>query len=324
MMSCVRGALAAAMLAFTAAAMAASADYPNRPIRLIVPQAPGSSSDTAARIIATELSRHIGQPVVVDNRAGGALLIGMELVARAAPDGYTIGYAPIGALVISPNLVPKVPFDVQKDFQAITQAAWNQMLLAASPASGLRSVRDVVDFAHAHPGKLTNASSGNGTPGHVGMELFKVMTNTQIVHVPYKGGAGGIADLVSGQVQLMMEGLNSMTPHAKSGRVRSLGVSGLKRSEAVPDVPTIAEAGVPGYEATTWNGIVAPAGLPRAVLMRLNSELGNALTSATLRERFAAIGAEPSPSTPEAFAALIKRENEKWRDVVKRSGAKVD
>jgi tripartite-type tricarboxylate transporter receptor subunit TctC len=198
------------------------------------------------------------------------------------------------------------------------------MLLAASPASGLRTVREVIDFARANPGKLTNASSGNGTPGHVGLELFKVMTNTQIVHVPYKGGAGGIADLIAGQVQLMMEGMNTMTPHAKAGRVRGLGVSSAKRSEALPDVPTIAEAGVPGYEATTWSGIVAPAGLPRPVLMRLNSELGKALDSPTVRERFAAVGAETSRSTPEAFAAFIKSENEKWRDVVKRSGAKVD
>jgi tripartite-type tricarboxylate transporter receptor subunit TctC len=271
-----------------------------------------------------ELARQLGQQVVVDNRPGGALLIGMELVARAAPDGYTIGYAPIGALVISPNLVPKVPFDVRKDFQPIAQIATNQMLLAASPASGLRTVREVIDFARANPGKLANASSGNGTPGHVGLELFKVMTNTQIVHVPYKGGAAAIADLISGQVQLMMEGLNSITPHAKSGRVRAIGVSSTKRSEALPDVPTIAEGGVPGYEATTWNGIVAPAGLPKAVVARLNAEINKALASATLRERFAAIGAEPSPSTPEQFTALIRTENEKWRDVVKRSGAKVD
>jgi tripartite-type tricarboxylate transporter receptor subunit TctC len=305
-------------------ANAASADFPSRPVRLIVPQAPGSSSDTVARIVATELTKQLAQQVVVDNRPGGALLIGMELVARAVPDGYTIGYAPIGALVISPNLVPKVPFDVRNDFQPIGQIASNQMLLAASPASGLGSVREVIERARAQPGKLANGSSGNGTPGHVGLELFKVMTNTQIVHVPYKGGAAATADLISGQIQLMMEGLNSITPHAKAGRVRALGVSGAKRSEALPDVPTIAEAGVPGYEASTWNGIVAPAGVPKAVVTRLNNAINQALASATVRERFAAIGADPSPTTPEQFAALIARENEKWRDVVKRSGARVD
>jgi tripartite-type tricarboxylate transporter receptor subunit TctC len=316
-------ALAGSLLALVALGVSA-AEFPSRPIRLVVPQAPGSSSDTVARIVATELTRQIGQQIVVDNRPGGALLIGMELVARAVPDGYTIGYAPIGALVISPNLVPKVPFDVRKDFTPIAQIATNQMLLAAAPASGLRSVREVIDFARAHPGKLANASSGNGTPGHVGLELFKVMTKTQIVHVPYKGGAAAIADLMSGQIQLMMEGLNSITPHAKAGRVRGLGVSGAKRSEALPDVPTIAEAGVPGYEATTWNGIVAPVGVARPVVAKLNSEINKALASATLRERFAAIGAEPSPTTPGEFGALITRENEKWRDVVKRSGAKID
>jgi tripartite-type tricarboxylate transporter receptor subunit TctC len=319
----VHAALAGSLLVLCSLA-ASAAEFPTRPIRLIVPQAPGSSSDTVARIVAMELTRQMGQQVVVDNRPGGALLIGMELVARAVPDGYTIGYAPIGALVISPNLVPKVPFDVLKDFRPVAQIATNQMLLAASPASGLRTVREVIDFARAHPGKLTNASSGNGTPGHVGLELFKVMTNTQIVHVPYKGGAAAIADLVSGQVQLMMEGLNSITPHAKAGRVRAIGVSGAKRSEALADVPTIAEAGVPGYEATTWNGIVAPAGVPKTVVVKLNAEINKALASPMLRERFAAIGAEPSPSTPEQFGTLIQHENEKWRDVVKRSGAKVD
>jgi tripartite-type tricarboxylate transporter receptor subunit TctC len=302
----------------------ATAAYPERPIRLIVPQAPGSSSDTLARIVASELGRELNQQIVVDNRPGGALVIGMDLVARAAPDGYTIGYGPIGALAISPNLLPKVPFDVTRDFQPIAQTANGYMLLAASPASPLHSVREVIEYARKNPGKLSNASSGNGTPGHVGFELFKAMTGTQIVHVPYKGGAAGIADLIAGQVQLRLEGLNTMTPHAKAGRVRALGVSGSRRSEALPDVPTIAEAGVPGYEASTWNGIVGPAGLPRPIVARLNAGINKALASATLRERFAAIGAEPAPGTPEQFQQLIRREYVKWRDVIKRSGAKVD
>jgi tripartite-type tricarboxylate transporter receptor subunit TctC len=311
-------------VALTASAVAGAASYPERPIRLIVPQAPGSSSDTIARIVATELTRQVGQQVVVDNRPGGALLIGMELTARAVPDGYTIGYAPIGALVISPNLVPKVPFDVRKDFQPIAQTANGHMLLAASQSGPIRSVRDVIDYARKNPGKLSNASSGNGTPGHVGFELFKTMTGTQIVHVPYKGGAAGIADLISGQVQLMLEGMNSITPHAKAGRVRSLAVSGVKRSEALPDVPTIAEAGVPGYAASTWNGIVGPAGMPRAIVSTLNAAINKALVSPAVKERFAAIGAEPAPVTPQQFAAFILAEDVKWRDVVKRSGAKVD
>jgi tripartite-type tricarboxylate transporter receptor subunit TctC len=298
--------------------------YPERPIRLIVPQAPGSSSDTLARVVATELSKQLGQQVIVDNRPGGALMIGMELIARSQPDGYTIGYGPIGALAISPHLVRKVPFDVTRDFQPIGQTANGNMLLAASPATPFRSVRDVIDYAKQNPGKLSNASSGNGTPGHVGFELFKTMTGTRIVHVPYKGGAAAIADLATGQVELMIEGMNSITPHAKSGRVRALAVTSARRSEALPGVPTIAEAGVPGYEAATWNGLVGPAGMPRSVVMRLNADLNKVLASSPIRERFAAMGAEPAPVTPEQFGALIRREYVKWGDVVRRSGARID
>jgi tripartite-type tricarboxylate transporter receptor subunit TctC len=308
----------------TAAPVHAQQRYPERPIRLIVPQAPGSSSDTVARIVTTELSRQLGQQVIVDNRAGGALMIGMEIVARSVADGYTIGYAPIGALAISPHLVRKVPFDVVKDFQPIGQTANGNMLLATSPASPFKSVRDVIDYAKQNPGKLSNASSGNGTPGHVGFELFKVMTATQIVHVPYKGGAAAIGDLASGQVQLMLEGMNSITPHAKSGRVRALAVSNARRSDALPEIPTMAEAGVTGYEATTWNGIVGPAGMPRAIVVKLNAELNKALATPLVRERFAALGAEPAIVTPEQFGQLIKAEYAKWGDVVRRSGAKID
>jgi len=298
--------------------------YPSRPIRMIVPQAPGSASDTIARIVAVELAQQMNQQVVVDNRPGGALIIGMNLTAKAEPDGYTIGYAPVGALAIGPNLARKVPFDVLKDFQPLAQIASNQMLLASSPSLSLKSVREVVDFARQNPGKLSNASSGNGTPGQVGMELFKQMSGTTIVHVPYKGGAAGIADLISGQVQLMMESLNSITPHARAGRVQALGVSGAKRSPALPEVPTIAEAGVPGYEATTWNGLVAPVGVPKAIVAKLNAELNRALASATLRQRFAALGAEPIGGTPQQFAELIRKEHAKWGEVIRRSGAKID
>jgi tripartite-type tricarboxylate transporter receptor subunit TctC len=274
--------------------------------------------------VSIELTKQVGQQIIVDNRPGGALMIGMELTARSQPDGYTIGYAPIGALAISPHLVRKVPFDVVKDFQPIGQTANGNMLLAASPNGPLKSVRDVIDYGRQNPGKLSNASSGNGTPGHVGFELFKVMTGTQIVHVPYKGGAAAIGDLATNQVQLMLEGMNSITPHAKSGRVRALAVSSARRSDALPDVPTMAEAGVPGYEATTWNGLVGPAGMPRAIVTRLNAELNKALATGVIRDRFAAMGAEPAITTPEQFGKLIRSEYAKWGDVVRRSGAKID
>ena len=300
------------------------ADYPSRPIRMIVPQAPGSASDTVARLLAAELSPRLGQQVVVDNRPGGALMIGMEMTARAAPDGYTIGYAPVGGLVISPNVSGKPPYDSNKDFAAIIMTAFNTMLLASHPNLAVKNVRELIDYAKANPNKLSSASSGNGTPGHVGMELFKLMTNTQIVHIPYKGGAAGITATISGEVHLMMESLNSITPNAKAGRVRALGVTGSKRVAVLPEVPTIAEAGVPGYEAMTWNGIVAPAGMPRAMIDRLNAELNRALAEPGLQQKLAAIGAEPAGGTPEEFAKFIRSEYAKWGDVVRRSGAKMD
>jgi len=298
--------------------------YPSRPIRMIVPQAPGSASDTVARIISAELTGRLKQQVVVDNRPGGALLLGLDLTAKAPPDGYTIGYAMIGALAISPNVVPKPPLNVLKDLQPVAQTTTGQMLLAAGPGTSFKSVRDVIGFAKQNPDKLFYASSGNGTPGHVGFELFKFMTGISVAHVPYKGGAAGIADLISGQVQLMMESTNSITPFAKSGRVRGLAVSGPKRSEALPELPTIAEAGVPGYEATTWTGIVAPVGMPRAIVMRLNAELNQVVASPTFKEKVAAIGSEPMSGTPEQFAAFIRTEHAKWAEVVRRSGAKID
>jgi tripartite-type tricarboxylate transporter receptor subunit TctC len=312
------------LLACLLSGTALAQTYPNRPIRMIVPQAPGSASDTVARIIGAELTNRLKQQVVVDNRPGGALLLGLDLTAKAPPDGYTIGYAMIGALAISPNVVPKPPLDVLKDLQPVAQMTTGQMLLAASPSTPFRSVQDVIAFAKQNPGNLFYASSGNGTPGHVGFELFKFMTGTSVAHVPYKGGAAGINDLISGQVQLMMESTNSITPFAKAGRVRGLAVSGPKRSEALPELPTIAEAGVPGYEATTWTGIVAPVGMPRAIVMRLNAELNQVVASPTFKERVAAIGSEPAGGTPEQFAEFIRKEHAKWAEVVRRSGAKID
>lgn len=319
--------IAAALVACVACPALAAGNtdrYPERPIRLIVPQAPGSASDTVARLVAAGLARELDQQIVVDNRPGGALMIGMEMTAHATPDGYTIGYGPVGALAISPNVLRKVPIDMQRDLQPVMQTTTGHMLLAASPTTPLRSVREVIEYAKQNPGKLSNASSGNGTPGHVGFELFKVMTGTQIVHIPYKGGAAGITDLISGQVQLMMESLNSITPHAKAGRVRGLAVTGPKRSPALPDIPTVSEAGVPGYEATTWTGIVAPAGVPRAIILKLNAALNRAIATPSFKEKLALIGAEAGGGTPEQFGELIRSENAKWADVVRRAGAKID
>ena len=314
----------AALPALVTCASAIAQDYPSRPIRMIVPQASGSASDTVARIIAAELTARLKQQVIVDNRPGGALQLGLELTAKAPPDGYTIAYGMIGALAISPNMLQKPPIDVQKDLAPISQTTTGQMLLAVSPTTPFKSVRDIITFAKQNPNKLNYASSGNGTPGHVGFELFKTMTGTQAVHVPYKGGGAAITELIAGQVQVMLESTNSITPHVKGGRVRGLAVSGPKRAEALPELPTIAEAGVPGYEATTWTGVVGPAAMPRATIVRLNAELNRMVASPAYKEKVTLIGSEPAGGTPEQFAQYIRSEYAKWGDIVKRAGARID
>jgi len=303
---------------------AAAAEYPDRPIRLIVPQAAGSATDNAARLIGAVLSQELGQQIIVENRPGGALTIGLDLVAKSPPDGYTIGMGPIGALAITRHMVAKLPYVIERDFQPIAQLTRGQMLLAVSPQSPIRSVKELIDYAKKNPGKLSNASSSNGSPGHVGGELFKFMTGTQIVHVPYRGGSLAINDLIAGHVDLMFESLQSIAPIGRSGKVRALAVTGDHRSPAFPDLPTVAEAGVPGYVAATWTGIVAPAGVPRPIVDKLNAAINKALKSEAFLEKFAKFGDEPGGGTPEDFAATIKADSAKWADVVKRSGAKLD
>jgi tripartite-type tricarboxylate transporter receptor subunit TctC len=305
-------------------ATGAAADFPDRPVRLIVPQAPGSATDTVARILAPEMSKALGQPVVVENRAGGALTIGIDAVAKAAPDGYTLGMGPIGALAITRHMVAKLPYDIERDLQPIALVARGHLLLAVSPSLPVRSVRELIEYAQKNPGKLTNASSSNGSPGHVAGELFKYMTGTSIVHVPYKGGAMAINDLIAGHVQVIWESLNSIAPHARSGKVRALAVSGARRSPGFPDLPTIAEAGVPGYEAGTWTGVIAPANLPRPIVDRLNAAVNEAIRSPLFVDRFALIGDEPAGGTPEQFSDAIRTDSARWAEVVKRSGAKID
>ena len=314
----------AAALAAACFAAGASAEYPEKPIRFVVPQAPGSATDTISRIVTPEMSKFLGQQVVVDNRPGGALTIGIDIIAKSPPDGYTIGMGPIGALAITRHMVEKLPYNIERDLQPVALVSKGHLLLAVSPSLPVGSVQELIVYAKANPGKLMNASSSNGSPGHVGGELFKYMTGTEIVHVPYKGGAMAINDLIAGHVQVMWESLNSISPHARSGKVRALAVSGSRRSPGFPDLPTIAEAGVPGYDAGTWTGVIAPAGLPRPVLDKLNASVNAAIKSPVFIERFATIGDEPAGGTPEDFAELIRRDSAKWADVVKRSGAKID
>jgi tripartite-type tricarboxylate transporter receptor subunit TctC len=277
--------VAAALLAATMGSGLA-AEYPDHPIRLIVPQAAGSATDTLARILAKELSTQIGQQIIVDDRPGGALTVGLDLTAKAAPDGYTLGMGPIGALAITRRMVRKLPYNIERDFQPIALVTRGHLLLAVAPSLPVHSVRELIAYAKANPGKLTNASSSNGSPGHVGGELFKYMTGTEIVHVPYRGGAAAINDLIAGRVQLMFESLNSIAPFARSGQVRALAVSGAHRSPGFPELPTIAEAGVPGYEAATWSGVIAPAGVPRPIVDKLNAAINRTIATKAFQVRF--------------------------------------
>jgi tripartite-type tricarboxylate transporter receptor subunit TctC len=298
-------------------ATGAAAQYPDKPIKLIVPQAAGSATDTVARILGAELAKEVGQQIIIDNRPGGALTLGVDLTAKADPDGYTICMGPIGALAINRHMVAKLPYDIERDLQPIALVTRGHLLLAVSPTLPFQSVQEIVDYAKQNPGKLLNASSSNGSPGHVGGELFKYMSGTDIVHVPYRGGAAAINDLIAGRVHLMFESLNSIAPHAKSGTVRPLAVSGARRSPGFPDLPTVAEAGVPGYAAPTWSGVIAPAGVPRPIINR-------AIASQIFRDRFASIGDEPAGGSPEDFAEVIRSDSAKWGDVIRRAGARLD
>ena len=302
----------------------AAAEYPERPLRFILSSAAGASSDVVSRILAAELVKQMGQQIIVDNRPGAVQTIGTGMVVRANPDGYTLGYANVVTLAINKALLAKQPYDPDQDLALVGQFLSTYNLLAVANSLPVKSVKELIDYARLNPGKLLNCSSGNGTTGHLGGELFKIMTGTQIVHVPYKGSAQCVTDLVSGQIQLIFDNLTSIAPHVRSGKVRGLGVSSQRRSLIFPDIPTITEAGVAGYETNSWGGMVVPARTPRAIVLKLNAEINKALQSPELRARYAAIEAEPTGGTPEQFAAFVKTEAVKWADVVRKSGAKVE
>ncbi len=315
--------LGGALWALPIAAFARS-QYPEKPIKLIVPQAPGSATDTVARILAAELGPQLGQQIIVENKPGGALTIGIDLVAKSTPDGYTLGVGPIGALAITRHMVAKLPYVIERDLTPIALIARGHLLLAVSPTSDIKSVKDLIAEGKANTGKLSNASSSNGSPGHVGGELFKFMAGIDAVHVPYRGGAAATTDLIAGRVQFMFESLNSISPHAKSGSVRALAVSGDRRSPGFPDLPTVAEAGVPGYSAPTWSGLIGPAGLPRPIVEKLNEAVNRAIKTKAFVDRFGSIGDEPAGGTSEEFAQTIAKDSAKWGDVVRRANVKLD
>ena len=318
----VRLPLALVLVAFGAAAGAAG--YPEKPIRFVVPSAPGGSVDVLMRILTQQLAAQMGVAFVVENKPGASFVPGTMDIVKAAPDGYTLGYGNIVSLAVNYSLLPAVPYAVEKDLTLVSNCLRVFNMLAVNNDLPVRSVQELIDYTKKNPGKLSNGSSGNGTTGHLGGELFKTMTGIDMVHVPYKGSAQAINDLISGNLQVMFDNVPSIGPHVKAGRVRGLGVSAPKRAGSFPEIPTIAEAGVPGYETDAWGGVIGPARLPAEIVQRLGAEIRKALAAPAVAERYKQLDAEPDGGTPEAFLALVRRETPKWAEVVRRSGAKVD
>ena len=323
MQSIIRG-LVAAVAALWLGVAAAQQNYPTKPIRFIVTFPPGGSADLIARALVPVLGDRLRQQVLVENRPGAGGNIGMELVARAAPDGYTMGLGAAGALAANVSLYPKLPYDPVKDFAPVSNVAFVPFLLIANPSLPVNNLQELVALASAKPGQLMLGYGGNGTAMHLSGELFKLMAKVQLVNVPYKGSGPAAVDTVSGQLPLAMVDVASAIAQVKAGRLKALAVTTARRISAAPDVPTFAEAGLAGYEATGWFGVVMPAGTPPGIVGRMNTELVAALKRQEIRERVIAAGAEPSPSTPEEFGALIRSEIGKWAEVVKASGAKLD
>ena len=315
--------LSLAVAALVAPLHSAFAAWPEKPIRLIVPSAPGGAPDVLMRALSAQLSQQMGVPFVIDNKPGGSYTIGTMELVRAPADGYTLAYGNVVSLATNRSLLPNVPYDVDRDLTLISNAVRVVNLLAVSNNVPVKTVPELIAYAKKNPGKVAFASDGNGTTAHLGVELFKSMTGTYMLHVPYKAASAAVTDLISGGVQLMMANTPVLGPHAQAGRIRALGISSLKRSPTYPDVPPVADA-VPGFEVVAWGGIVAPANLPKDIVTRLNTEIRTALASAAVQERFKMLGAETSPSTPEEFRELSRRETEKWAKVIKLSGAKID
>lgn len=312
------------LAAFAQDGASIATDFPNRPIRLIAPFATGGSTDVLARAIAPELSKRLGQQVVVENRAGAGGNIGIDAVAKAAPDGYTIGMASPGPIVVNVTLLSSLPYDPIKDLAPIAMVADLPIVLIANSALQANNVKELIAFERANPGKLSFASAGTGTTMHLSGELFNVLAGTKLVHVPYRGTGAAITDLVGGQVQLGFLDLPSVAGHVKGGRIKLLAVGNNKRAQSQPDLPTIAESGVTGYETSGWFGVVAPARTPAAIIARLNAEIVNVMNMPNVRDYLLKQGIEPRTSTPEQFAAFIKSEIPKWAEVIRFAGVKAN
>ncbi|HWI12691.1 MAG TPA: tripartite tricarboxylate transporter substrate binding protein [Burkholderiales bacterium] len=312
---------AVAAACFAATSIAAAADaYPSKPIRIIVAFSPGGFVDFTARLIATPLAAALGQQVIVDNRAGAGGVVGSELAARAAPDGYTLTVGSAGTHAVNQSLYPRLPYNVVRDFEAIARLTDAPSILAVHPSLPARSVKELLALARSQPGRVAYASAGAGTSTHLAAALFEHLGHVQLVHVPYKGGAPAMVAVIAGEAPITFGTAASVSPHTRSGRLRGLGVTAAHRSAVLPELPTIAESGLPGYEMMNWLGLFAPAGTPRPVVDRLAAEALRIVRSPEIVARMNAQGAEPSPQGPDEFAAFVKAEVEKWGRVVAATG----
>jgi len=313
----------AGVIAAGLAAQVLAQPYPSRPVRIISPFAPGGGNDALCRILSQRLGENLKQQVIVENRAGANGIVGTEVAARSAPDGYTIVLIPSGHAV-NASLYRKLPFDALRDFSPITLVGSSPLVLAVHPSLPVKNVKDLIALAKARPGQLTYVSAGIGASGHLGGALFETLTNTKMLHIPYKGMSLAITDLMSGQVTMTFGTSLSVVPHARSGRLRALATTGSKRSPALPDLPTVAEAGVPGYEASLWYGFVGPAKLPPEIVQRLHSAIVAVLQLPETRERLASQGVDPQHNTPDEFAKLLVSDVDRWAKVVQRAGVQAE
>lgn len=305
------------------AGMAMAQGYPNKPVKLVVPYPPGGPTDIVARLVAQKLGEQMGQPFVIENKPGAGGNPGAEVVARSAPDGYTLLVATT-AHAINPSLFSKLNYQLLKDFSPVTQLTSGPLVIVANPALPAKNVAELIALAKSKKGGLNFASSGNGQSTHLSAELFSAMAGVKMSHIPYKGSAPALTDVMGGQTDLMFDTMLSSMPHIKAGKLKALAVTSAQRSPIAPELPTVAESGLPGYEAIAWNGLLAPAATPKDVVARLNAELKKALEQPEVKQRFEAQGFTASWNTPEAFESFLKAEVEKWAKVVKVSGAKVD
>ncbi len=298
--------------------------YPSKPIRMVITYTPGGNTDLVGRAVAQKLGESLGQQVVVDNRGGGGGVLGTLIAAQAAADGYTIMLGTSAGMVIHPLLSARLPYDAVRDFVPVSMVVIIPQLLVTHPQLPVKNVRELIALAKAKPGYLNAGSSGVGTPNHLGTELLKALAGVNIVHVPYKGGAPALTDLIGGQIHMAFSSVPAVLPHIKAGRLNALGVGSAKRSPALPSIPTIAEAGVPGYEYTTWYGIFAPARTPAPIVARLNQEIVKILVTPELNERFVSQGADPAPSTSDELRNYMTAESARWATTIKTAGIRIE